>query len=169
MKKLNSDQHEELLEAARCTARPGMHTPLLASLGLVVTGQGRFGGWVKATEEGRKYLARTAGRGSRAASKQVPAPVETKPDSFSPAATTGPAKAGLLLRGAAPRTRRDAAKNARGTSAINPPAVAQHVGGTSSMPLQRKPRAPRSGRVADVPARASGVAPNTKRSKRNAP
>lgn len=197
MKRLIDDQREELIEAARGVTRPGMHTQLLASLGLVITGHGRFGGWVKATDAGQQYLARMAGRGGRATSKQVPAPVETRPDFSAPVATTGPAEAGILLRGAAPRTRRTAAKDARSTVANTPPAAAQNVGvaggsrqatrgrsigparesakakpvagpGTSSMPLQRKPRAPRTGRVADVSMRASGEAPKTKRAKRNA-
>lgn len=56
MKPLPPEALAELQEATQSTARPGPHTALLESRGLVASGISRFGGWVRATDSGRQFL-----------------------------------------------------------------------------------------------------------------
>lgn len=128
--KLNDHQLAELQDLARATSRANDVSRGLEQHGLVVTGHGRFGSYARITEAGRQYLDRTSGRGGRAASTRGTG--DTVRESI-PVAGAGPAQAGALLRGAAPRISRDAATQAvraatRSLPAITSPAGPLHVG-----------------------------------------
>lgn len=124
-----------LFEHAEVTQRPHSQAHwFLAGQGYLQIKHGKFGQASEITPEGRRYLDRMSRRGGGATSQVVPAPVK-KPDSnSSPEATTGPAKSRALPRGAAPRPRRVAAKEAGQTpdyvdiTANSPPAVPLKAG-----------------------------------------
>lgn len=115
---LSPDLSEALLDVSRNTMRSAPCYEALEAKGLVTTGSGRYGSWVRITTEGLEHLAKW--------------PV-TRPAALPGPATVSPStvSSGNLLRGVVPRQQRTTTKNARGTSAaIPPPAAAQPVGVT---------------------------------------
>jgi DNA-binding MarR family transcriptional regulator len=82
-----TDEQKDLLRRLLiCTTRDDPAALQLELKGLVQTGRGRYGDWVRLTEAGREVA-----------------------NQLHPAASPGPAPTGSLLRGAVPRQRRKAA------------------------------------------------------------
>lgn len=138
--KLTAEQVEDLHSATVSTVRRTVWTALLESRGLVRTGYSRFGGWMKATDAGRRYVdMMSANRGIKAAPSGSSADTEA---STSPATAPGPTDSsavGRSLGGSAPPKRRKAEKEALPAArpgskpVITPPAGALDVGETTSM------------------------------------
>lgn len=192
--KLRDDHIEALRELSNSTGRASDLTRELEAMGLAINGSGRFGTWAKLTDAGRTILARTRVGGSRAASEQVPAPVQ-KPGSHSVGSAPHSAvvrAAEASWRGSAPRHGRNAETKRQPichgvSNSPTAPSESAASGGASSTtaPLRtqpspspgksaaslslssspkRKPRTTRSGRAADA-ARAAQGTPSRSRSR----
>ena len=123
---LTSDQQELLETVEVCTTRFEPGYAALEELGLVLTGQGRFGTWTRITLAGKQYLGTMPIGGGRAASPRGTG--DTVHHSSSQVAAAGPANAGHSLRGASPRHRGiDAIQAQRPEPAIQPPAGVLNV------------------------------------------
>ncbi|TXH45786.1 MAG: hypothetical protein E6Q97_30785 [Desulfurellales bacterium] len=133
-----ASRHELLLEADTSTTLPNTEAHwLLAQGGLLTIDHSRFGLYCTITPAGKAELDRMSGRGGRAASQVVPAPVK-KPETSLSEAAAEPAKAGASCEVAAPRNRRKAAKQAEPTpdqvqAASKPPAAPLKAGAPSKI------------------------------------
>ena len=110
-KALTAPQVRTLIDIGHNVGRASAEAYVLEQYGLCHTGKGRYGTFARLSEKGKQHLSwMESQKVVGLPSKQVaPAPAKKPAPNANPAATTGPAKAGTSLRGAAPRHRRNAA------------------------------------------------------------